>query len=234
MTVVRELYQLQLVDCEREERAHRLAEVESCLGEAEDVVRARAAVAETEDGLVHLRTQLRDLELAIAGVEAKLKENQERLYGGRVRNPKELSGLQDEATALRRRRSDLEDQQLDLMISVEVQEAELAERQARLRQIDAAWHEEQATLLAERERLASRLVELDEQIRGRRARVKAGDLALYDDLRSQLGGRAVALLKRGICQVCGVDLPTGMARSVERGEGVYYCPTCNRLLYGGA
>jgi hypothetical protein len=234
MTVVKELYQLQLVDCEREEKAHRLAEVESCLGKAEDVLRARAAVAETENGLGHLRTQLRDLELAIAGVEAKLKENQERLYGGRVRNPKELSGLQDEATALRRRRSDLEDQQLELMISVEAQEAELAERQARLRQIDAAWHQEQATLLDERERLTSRLTELDEQIQGRRARLKAADLALYDDLRRQLGGQAVALLKRGICQVCGVDLPTGMARSVERGEGVYYCPTCNRLLYGGA
>lgn len=233
MSNVRDLYQLQLVDSERDGKRLRLAQVRASLGESDDVGRAREAVLATEQGLEVLRVQYRDLELEISSLNAKLKQNQERLYSGRVRNPKELSNLQEEAAALRRRRSELEDHQLELMIDIEENEAELAERQARLRQIEDTWREGQAALKAEKEQLESDLADLDEEASQRRAQLAAADRALYDDLRSSLGGRGVVLLKRGICQSCGVDVPTGVARSVERSEGLHFCPTCSRLLYGG-
>lgn len=233
MSLVRDLYQLQLVDSERDERSHRLAEVEANLGESGDVARAQAAVRETEEGLDQMRAQLRDLELEIAGLNAKLEKNQDRLYSGRVRNPKELSNLQEEAAALRRWRSELEDNQLELMIGIEEEEAELAEREARLRQIEATWRQEQAALLAEKEQLESRLAELKEERESKRTRLGIADLALYDDLRNGLGGTGVVLLKRGTCQGCGVDVPTGVARAVERGGDLNFCPICSRLLYGG-
>ncbi len=233
MSVLRQLYQLQLVDSEHQDKAGQLAMVNAGLGESDDVMRAQQAVAETEAGLSDLRAQMRALELEIAGVNAKLKENQDRLYGGRVRNPKELSNLQEEAAALRRRRSELEDRQLELMISIEESEAELAERQARSGQIEASWRAEQARLQAEKEDLELRLAELEEKRDGMRARIGPGDLALYDGMLTRLGGTAVVRLKKGICQACGVDVPTSMARAVERGEDVHECPICGRLLFGG-
>jgi predicted nucleic acid-binding Zn-ribbon protein len=144
-----------------------------------------------------------------------------------------LSNLQEEAAALGRRESELEDQQLELMIAVEDSEAELAERQARLLQIETTWREEQSSWLAEKANLELDLTELEQDINGKQGRLGAADLAMYDDLRSSLGGIGIALLKRGICQVCGTDVPTGVARAVERGEGLHHCPTCNRLLSGG-
>jgi predicted nucleic acid-binding Zn-ribbon protein len=233
MSVVSKLYQLQLVDSEGEEKAQRLAAINAQLGESDEVRLAREGVADTEQGLGELRSQMRDLELEIAGLNAKLKKNQDRLYSGRVRNPKELSNLQEEAASFRRRRSELEDGQLELMIAIEEEEAELAERQARLRQIQSTWDEEQASLSAERDKLELRLVDLEEERSRKRAGISAADLALYDDLRQGLGGTGVAQLRRGICQVCGVDVPTGLRRSVERDEGLSYCPTCGRLLFGG-
>ncbi len=233
MGVMRQLYQLQQVDSEWDEKKRRLAEVNDGLGETEALIRARAAIAETEEALKQLRSELRALELDVASVSAKLKQNQDRLYSGRVRSPKELSNLQEEAAALRRRRSELEDRQLDLMIEVEGQEAELAERLARLGQIEAQWREEQAALHAEKAQLEARLDELREQREHLRTRIGAGELAEYDALRARHGGIAVARLKRGTCQVCGVDVPTGVARAVERGEGLHHCTVCNRLLYGG-
>jgi predicted nucleic acid-binding Zn-ribbon protein len=233
VSTVKQLYRLQLVDAEWDQRSHRLAGVGAGLGVTGDVVRAREAVTEMEARLSGLRAEMRNLELEIASVNAKLRQNQDRLYGGRVRNPKELSNLQEEAAALRRRVSELEDRQLELMIAIEEDEAELAERQARQRQIEATWQEDQASLQAEKGQLEHRLVELKEQRGALRNRISPADLALYDDLRRTLAGTAVVLLKGGICQACGVDVPTGVARAVERGEGVHYCPVCNRLLYGG-
>jgi predicted nucleic acid-binding Zn-ribbon protein len=231
--VLRQLYQLQLVDSEHDDKSRQLAMVDASLGESDEVIRAGEAVQETEASLVDLRAQLRALELETGGVNAKLKQNQDRLYGGRVRNPKELSNLQEEANALRRRRSELEDHELELMIAIEDTEAELAERQARLNQIESTWRQEQARLLAEKEDLELRLVELEEERESRRSRIGASDLAHYDGIRSRLGGTAVVLLKKGACTACGVDLPTSMAYAVERGEGMHECPICGRLLFGG-
>ena len=233
MSVVSQLYRLQLVDSERDEKSGRLAQLEAMLGESQELLQAREAIDEATQVLAAQRTELRALELEIATLNDKLKKNQERLYSGRVRNPKELTGLHEEAGALRRRRAELEDDQLELMIVIEDQEAELAERQARLRQIESNWREEQARLLAEKERLEQQLADLDQECQQIRDRIPVADLRLYDDLRQQQGGKAVALLKRGICQGCGVDVPTSLARSVERGEGMSFCPICNRLLYGG-
>jgi predicted nucleic acid-binding Zn-ribbon protein len=233
VSVVGQLYQLQLVDSEWDEKRQQLELVEESLGESGDVLRAREAVAETEGRLGELRAQLRTLGLEVAGLNDKLKKNQERLYSGRVRNPKELTSLQEEAAYLRRRTSELEDEQLELMIAIEEDEAELAERQARLRQIEAMWRDDQAALRNKKEELDLRLVELEEEREDMRARLGASDLANYDDLRQQLGGIGVVRLKKGICQGCGVDVPTSMASAVARGEGVHYCTICGRLLYGG-
>ena len=232
MTVLKGLYRLQLVDSEWTEKRERLTQVEEALGETQDLIQAREAAAETEEALQGLKKRLRALEMDVASVAEKLKANQERLYGGKVRNPKELSGLQEEAGALRRRRSELEDHELELMIEIEGQEAELAERRARLRQIEAGWREDQAQFLAEKENLARELRMVEEEREAMRAALPPRDLADYDDLRQRYGGVGIALLKRGICQVCGVDVPTGVAGAVSRGEGRHYCPVCNRLLYG--
>ena len=231
--MARQLYQLQLVDSEWDGKHQRLGAIDESLGDDREVVRAQEAVAETEAALDKLRAQLRSLELEVSGLNDKLRKNQERLYGGKVRNPKELSGLQEEAAALRRRRAELEDDQLTLMIGVEEEEAELAERQARLRQIESSWRAEQELLAAEKEELELRSAELEDQRAAIRDRLGAGDLADYDDLRQRFGGIAVVVLRRGICQTCGVDVPTSVARAVERGEGTHYCPVCNRLLVAG-
>jgi len=233
VSVLRQLYQLQLVDSEHQDKNRQLAMVNDGLGESDEVIRAQKAVAETETALAQLRAQMRALEIEIAGVNAKLKQNQDRLYSGRVRNPKELSGLHEEAGALRRRRSELEDGQLDLMISIEEAEAELAERQARFNQIEAVWRDEQARLQADKDDLELRLLELEEQRDGMRPNIGAADLDRYDGMRPRLGGTAVARLKKGICTACGVDVPTSMARAVERGDGMHDCPICGRILFGG-
>jgi predicted nucleic acid-binding Zn-ribbon protein len=232
MGVEGQLYQLQLVDSDEAQKSLQLVQVEGALGESVDLIRAREAVTETEGSLGKLNNEMRIVDLDISAVSAKLKQNQDRLYSGRVRDPKELANLTEEAAALRRRMAEVEDGQLELMIAMEELEAELAERGARMRQIEIVWMAGQSELQAEKDALEISLVELAETREGMRNRIPAADLDLYDDLRSRYGGVAVARLKRGLCQTCGVDVPTGIARYVERGDGLHYCPTCNRLLFG--
>jgi uncharacterized protein len=229
---VGQLYRLQQIDSEWDEKSERLAEIEQSLGLSDEVAEARESAAEADRQWKESRAKMRALELEVASIDAKLKANQERMYGGKVRNPKELSGLSDEAKSLKRRMAELEDEELELMLLAETRERESSQRGARMRQVEAQWQEQHAVLLAEKEGLEAHLHEIDELRSEVRSRIGRMDLATYDDLRVRLGGVAVALLKHGMCQVCGVDLPTAEAQAVERGAA-HFCPVCSRLLCSG-
>lgn len=230
MSDVRLLYQLQVLDSEWQEINQRLADVVSQFGETEELLSAREAVTEAEKVVNALRGKMHARELDIAAVNDRLKTNQDRLYGSQVRSPKELASLQEEAAAFRRRRSELEDAELELMIAMEAAEADLDERRTRLAQIESLWRADQASLEAEKEHLEARLLELESERADQRLRINSRELAIYDELKADLGGVAVARLKQDVCQFCRVNVPTGVARAVQRGEGMHYCPTCGRLL----
>ncbi len=51
--------------------------------------------------------------------KVKIEQTEATLYGGKVRNPKELQDLQNEAAALKRYLAVLEDRQLEQMIALE-------------------------------------------------------------------------------------------------------------------
>lgn len=230
---IMQLYRLQLMDVERDERRRQLAEVEERLAATDELTRARDALAETEAELERMRSRLLVLDQEIAERIEKLKANQKRMYEGQITGAREAKALRQEADFVRKELTEREDEQLGLMIGLDETEVERAERQARLRAVEAEREEEQATLRAEQARLKSRIDELSEDIADVRSRTPRSELAEYDHLRGRSDGKPVARLRGGICQTCGVDVPTGVASAVERGEGLHNCPVCGRILFGG-
>jgi len=224
------LYRLQIVDLEIDERSRRLREVEASLGESEELRQARRALQEEETKLRQWRRKLRDLELEMEGLNDKIASVEGQLYGGRVRNPKELANLQQEVEYLRRRRGELEEQVLEAMIEVEEGETRAAKRRKELAEVEADWQKAQASLAAERDELKERLSQLRERRAELEERIGADDLALYEDLRRRKGGRAVALLKGGLCQGCGVMLPLSRARQARQEDDLVPCVNCERIL----
>ena len=224
------LYHLQTIDLEIDERSRRLREVEASLGESEELRRARRALQEEETRLRQWRRKLRDLELEMEGLNDKIASVEEQLYGGHVRNPKELASLQQEVEYLRRRRGELEEQVLEAMIEVEEGEARAAKRRRELAEVEADWQRAQASLAAERDELKDRLSQLRERRAELERRIGADDLALYEDLRRRKGGQAVALIRDGLCQGCGVMLPLSRARQARQGDELVLCVNCERIL----
>ena len=75
------------------------------------------------------RGRLRDLDLEVQSLQQKRAKVEADLYGGRIRNPKELESINDEGAALDRTRSSREDDMLALLD--EVERLEPQERDAR-------------------------------------------------------------------------------------------------------
>ena len=225
------LYRFQTIDLEIGSGKRRLKEVEASLGESEELCQARHTLQKAEDELNRWRTTLRDLELEVKSLTAKITSVEERLYSGRVTNPKELANLQNEVSYLKRRRGELEDRQLEAMVEVEECEAEVDSKKASLVQIEAEWSHTQKRLTGERGELEESLAHLKKE-RGELERtIRAEDLALYGELCSRKGGRAVALLKGEVCQACRMALPTSQVRQARSGDSLNFCSSCQRILY---
>jgi len=231
MSKAETLYRLQTIDLEIDNRNRRLKEVRAVLEGNEELQRVRQALEKGEKRLSRQRAKLRDQELEMQSLNDKIASVEDRLYGGRIKTPKELASRQDEVQYLKRRKGDFEDQVLESMIEVEGSEARVTEQRETLARLEEERQETQARLSAEQEELINRLSRLKAKRAKMQKSIEAGDLALYEDLRRRRYGQAVALLAGELCQACQVTLPTRKAQQARQGEALTFCGNCERILY---
>ena len=224
------LWHLQTIDQELDEKTHRARQIDDALANDPKVAAARAALEADRKKLAEARGALRDRELDAAGLDAKIKELENRLYDGRVSNPKELDGLEKDAQMHKRRRSEMDDALLALMDSAEQAQRRAEEQAQLLRKIEEARAGEVERLTREKESLAKRLDELTAQRAQARASLDADALRQYDHLHRTKAGRAVAQVKNDSCSQCGVAVATGLLHRVRAGDEIVLCSSCGRIL----
>jgi len=231
MTIAADLYALQEIDSAIEAAKASLAAVEEQLGESEELVAGRQTVEEGRDALEGVSRQQRDLEWQVDDLRSRLSGVEGKLYGGSVRNPKELASMQEEANILKGQLRRREDELLDLMVRVEERQAALREAEESLAEVEGGWRQEQKELASQKERLEGELAGLEEGRGQQSGLIEARVLALYDNLRERRQGRAVVKVERGMCQGCRISLPMTVLQKARSGLDVVQCVSCERILY---
>jgi predicted nucleic acid-binding Zn-ribbon protein len=228
---VQQLYQLQVLDSEIDQVRHRLAEIETSLGENEHLNRAEAGVTTAEKKLHEARARMKDLDLEVKGLTEKITREEKTLYGGGARSPKEAANLQEEIASLKRRQEGREELLLQVMVEIESTESELGQLQADLNAVREDWALVQEKLQQEQALLQARVAQLAEQRPAVAGGIAREDLVHYQALRRTKAGRAVALIKDGVCQGCGMTASSNKVRQARMGEELAYCGVCGRILY---
>lgn len=170
-------------------------------------------------------TQLHDIDTKIASADRAL-------FGGGVTATRELQALEADLVSLRRRRNELEDLELDVLMAREPIDASLAdgerEQEALIARLDAARADATAALAS-----------IDAQAvadRAARAESAAGIdpplLVRYESIRSKNGGIGVARLIGGTCGACRLQLASVELDRI-RGlspDALVACEECGALL----
>ncbi len=226
-----QLHQLQDIDTGRDRLQTEIRTLEARLADRRVIENAEQAVAAAKVALERARQALRAAEAEAESVRQKIRRTEQALYGGRVRNPKELQDLQREAEALKRLLTKKEDAELEAMLAVEEAEGAFRAAEARLSalqqerlQQEARWNGELATC---RQRLAT----LDGRRQHLTASLPAEALATYERLRQSRGGLAVATVTEGACDACGAPLTPDLLRAARSPDTLAFCRTCKRILY---
>ena len=189
--------------------------------------------------LVAADTTISDLELEQAKAETdlepvreRLSRNQARIANGTVADPKALSSMIEEVSHLRKRISDLEDAELEVMEQLEAAVADREKLRARIDQVDRELVESSA----ERDRQVAALDGEMGELRAQRGElaplIPADLLSLYDKIGASHGGIGAAELRQRRCTGCQLEINAADLRtfSAAAEDEVLRCEECGRIL----
>ncbi len=227
------LLRLQQVDSRLAHIDARLAEIQATL---ENDAELRAALE-----LVRLaETHMRDSESArltseteAQGQQIKIQQAESSLYDGKVQNPKELQDLQADVASLKKHLVSIEDQELDAMQGLEAAQKNLQSAQENLARVEAWLGTEHRKLFEERDSLLPTLRNLQTERQAASSAVTHPTLTIYEHLRLQRRGVAVAEVSENVCGACGTTLTAALQQSARHAAEFVYCPSCGRILFAG-
>lgn len=229
MSQIQQLYRLQQMDTEIRQKKQRLGEVLRAQKETAEVLAAREREKTAVSTLKKWQTTHTDLNLQLGSLTSKAKSAEDRLYSGKVKNPKEMTDLQDQITALGRQRKALEEQMLEAMIFLEEADTEAKAAAAARAQEETKWQQAQTAYKDEQNKLALRLHRLMEARPEQVAQIEPKLLQDYERIGQRNSGEAVTLLKINMCQGCRITVSANIIKEVGEGK-VTHCGGCGRIL----
>jgi predicted nucleic acid-binding Zn-ribbon protein len=200
------LLELQALDTRLGRLAHRAATLPEAATVEELTVRRddlHAVVRDRTGAWEDATAELARTESDVAVVEARMARDQERLQS--TSSQKDIQALEQELAALAKRRSDLEDIELEVMQTVEDRAAELEESRAALAALDGSVAEAAAARDAAADAIAAERRQAEDDRGVLAARIPAELLALYEKQRARYGIGA-SHLERGTSSATGVML----------------------------
>ncbi|MFZ3071523.1 MAG: C4-type zinc ribbon domain-containing protein [Anaerolineaceae bacterium] len=225
------LFRLQSLDTQRMQITKRLAGIEATLA-ADEAVRARLmAKNQTEEAKKQAQSSLNDLANQSATKRLKLELTQAQLFGGKIRNPKELQDLQAESEALKRTIAKLEDEQLDAMLTLESAQKDWQDAESEYQRCLDQKASDNSLLLGEKSRLETELPKLESQRQALVSTLPAEIIQQYQSLLKSKGGRALVEIVDECCEGCGVSIPPGDIQAARSSSKLIRCKNCGRFLY---
>ena len=226
------LYRLQQVDIQIERAHARLQAIQKMLDDDADLRLANDKADSTDAQCQSADRDLKQAEADAQNQRIKIEQTEASLYSGKGHSPKELQDLQNDVTALKRHLITLEDVQLEAMVKVETSinenqaaQTDLQTEQNRSSEQTRGLREEQAALQKELEKLFSERA-------AAAGPIPPDTVRLYDQLREQRRGLAVAAIRDNSCSACGSGLTAAQMQSSRASSQMAFCPSCGRILYG--
>jgi len=227
------LYRLQQIDSQLDWTKKRLQEIETALEEDEALRTASTNAQGAEEALQSARKSLRSAEEDVRQQRVKIEQSEAALYGGMVRNPKELQDLEKEVAALKRYLSVLEDRQLEDMLFEEEALSTYRVAAEKLEEEQARFTQQSKELLVEKEKVLKDISRFEGERQAAASSIAGQDLSIYTKLRSQRHGIAVAKVTEKTCSACGNTLNAALLHASRSPDQINLCDTCGRILYAG-
>jgi uncharacterized protein len=227
------LFRLQKIDTQLDQVEARLSEIKKSLEADESIKQAEKLTAEAAKKLFQSKLALRECEEKVQAQRIKIETDESSLYGGKIRNPKELQDLQNEIQSLKKYLALLEDSQLEAMMALEETEKENQSALDFQAKTLAAFTNQKASLLGDQTQLIKNKERLIVEREVTQTPISQDNLDVYNRLRAQKRGVAVSSLSDGACTACGSILRPAEVQEARLQSHSAFCSNCGRIIYAG-
>jgi len=224
------LYRLQQVDSQIDKIQARLDAIRVTLENDMELRAAMDTVASSESAHKSASSIVKESEAEVERQRIKLEQTEASLYSGQVKNPKELQDLQMDVASLKKHLATLEERQLEAMVSAEETEKALNNASNKLEQVRSNLKDQNIDLTKESDILNKDLERLESERKAVVGELAESALGIYEKLRQEKRGIAVAALMDNSCAACGTTLTQSQHQSARSTE-LFNCPTCGRIVY---
>jgi predicted nucleic acid-binding Zn-ribbon protein len=231
MNKAKQLHELQEVDLEIQHKAEVLTQVKSQLGKDDDLVAARSAIDTAKKHLADLEHQQKTEDWELDYLGSKIAAVEKKLYGGSMKNPRELTGFQQDLDMLKAQRGEREDKLLAIMMDVETAQQDVSRKSSEFAAVEKDWNENQQKLSNQQTELETELAKLEQKRELIVGQTDSASLRLYEEMRRARQGQAVAKVMQGRCQGCRISLPMSDQQRARMGHELVQCSNCGRILY---
>ncbi len=200
---------------------------------AAELQELETALGEAQKALDETTADLRDKELALATVEEKKKTAEERAYGGKVSNPRELEGLEKDIEQLARQKDRLEDEILELYDLAEERKNHLDEQTRRTQQKRAELEKVRSEYQERMANLDSRLQDLAHERDELAPTIAPAALKQYEAIRARASNIGIAPAEHGVCSACNMRIPSTTLKRLAEATTIITCDNCGRILHPG-
>lgn len=180
--------------------------------------------------LQKVEAEQRDAELALKTLESKKAAVHQKLYSGKITNPRELADLEKDEEMLAEQVSRQEEVLLELMDRTEAAQAQASALAEELEKAKRKWKDTVTHTQSETARLQKELAVLRPERDRLAAQVEKPLLRRYDEIRASRSGIGLAVTANDICSVCRVKLTPQTVARLREGEELIFCDNCGRLL----
>lgn len=231
MTLARKLYELQQLDLEIQKKQEALDNICQQLAENKALLEAKAGLTDEETHWAEMEKKQRDVEWEVQDLRSNIARLNDKLYGGKIKNPKELLGFEKEMEIFKAKLREKEDELLDLMAETETVEGRLKAGRERVKRLEEEWQREQEVLNRKQAEANRQLSELVERRQALVSELPPQHVELYEGLRSRKR-LAVVRVEQGRCHGCHLTLSISEWQRARSGD-LAQCSSCGRILYLG-
>lgn len=232
MARIHALFRLQEIDSQIDSQNNIINRADAVIADLSSVDEAKGHLTEKDSALKNVLSKQRDNQYESEKAKKHYEDLEKKLYGNQIKGAKEVDNAQKEIENFKKRHKELDDEGIELMLAVESAEDQVKTAKVKLGEVEALKKELDAKQL---EQKAAALIEL-ERLNGLRGQalkaVMPPDVPIYEKLRSQKQGVAVAEILNGkICGKCRVEVPQSLRNNAKSGMQIINCQTCGRILY---
>jgi predicted nucleic acid-binding Zn-ribbon protein len=229
MSFAKRVFDLQQIEHSIQGHMKQLEEMDLRIRHNDQFEQAEAGLKVAESERAGIEKQYKELDAEAEALRAQIKQISDKLYGGKIKNPKELVGYEQEAGILKASLDKKDDVLLDMMEKLESGKAGIKRLKETRKIALSAWESEKTELQVHVDGMKNELAELEKKRNEMLAMIDKDTLATYEGVKGRKG-QAVVKVEQGRCLGCRVSLSINELQRA-RGNAIVTCGNCGRILY---